>query len=63
MGGHGTSPYEQNTQQSPGCGFSSTPHAGHSQKNWQASVGMRALVAEPHSGQVSVLSSSNLEAA
>jgi hypothetical protein len=26
MGGHGTEPYEQNTQQSPGSGFSRSPH-------------------------------------
>jgi hypothetical protein len=25
-GGHGTDPYEQNTQQSPGFGRSMTPH-------------------------------------
>jgi len=25
MGGHGTLPYEQNTQQSPGSGFNRTP--------------------------------------
>jgi hypothetical protein len=27
MGGHLTEPYEQNTQQSPGFGFSNAPHA------------------------------------
>ena len=32
-GGHGVSPWEQNTQQSPGFGFSSAPQAGQSQKN------------------------------
>jgi len=26
MGGHGTEPYEQNTQQSPGRGLSLSPH-------------------------------------
>ena len=26
-GGHGTDPYEQKTQQSPGFGFSRAPHA------------------------------------
>lgn len=56
MGGHGASPYEQNTQQSPGFGCSNTPHAGQSQKNWQASVGMRAVVAAPQAGQVIVAS-------
>lgn len=63
MDGHGASPYEQNTQQSPGLGFSCAAHAGHSQKNWQASTGMRTRVAEPHSGQVTVLSSCNVRAA
>lgn len=56
-GGQGTSPHEQNTQQSPGLGFSSAPQAGQSQKNWQASVGMGVRVAVPHSGHVIVLSS------
>lgn len=56
-GGQGTLPHEQKTQQSPGFGFNSAPQAGHSQKNWQASVGMRARVAVPHCGQVIVLSS------
>jgi hypothetical protein len=32
MGGHGTDPYEQNTQQSPALGFKSTPHPWHSKK-------------------------------
>jgi len=43
-GGHGTLPYEQNTQQSPSFGRSTAPHAGQSQKNWQASVGIAASV-------------------
>jgi len=30
IGGHGTEPYEQNTQQSPGFGRSIAPHAVHS---------------------------------
>lgn len=51
------SPYEQNTQQSPGSGFSTAPQDGQSQKNWQASVGMSARVAVPQSGHVMVLSS------
>lgn len=55
-GGQVTSPHEQNTQQSPGLGFNTAPQAGQSQKYWQASVGMRARVGEPHSGQVIVLS-------
>ena len=60
IGGHGTLPHEQNTQQSPRLGLSSASQAGHSQKNWQASVGMRTLVAEPHSGHVIVLSICNV---
>ena len=40
LGGHGTSPNEQNKQQSPGLGFSPIPHALHSQKYRQALVGM-----------------------
>jgi len=62
-GGQGTSPQEQNTQQSPRLGFSSAPPSGHSQKNWQASVGMRKRVAVPHFGQVIVLSSCKVGAA
>lgn len=57
LGGQGTSPYEQNTQQSPDSGFSTVPHDGQSQKNWQASVGMSVRVAVPHLGHVIVLSS------
>jgi hypothetical protein len=63
IGGHGTSPHEQNTQQSPRLGLSSASQAGHSQKNWQASVGMRTRVAEPHFGHVIVLSSCKVGAA
>lgn len=44
------SAYEQNTQQSPCNGRKTAPQAGHSQKNWQASRGMRAYVADPHDG-------------
>jgi hypothetical protein len=43
-GGHGVSPYEQNTQQSPAFGASTSPHAGQSKKNWQASVGIMAAL-------------------
>lgn len=50
------SAYEQNTQQSPGTGLRNAPQVGHSQKNWQASRGMRACVADPHAGQVIVAS-------
>lgn len=44
------SAYEQNTQQSPCSGRRTAPQVGHSQKNWQASRGMRAYVADPHDG-------------
>lgn len=54
-GGQGTSPYEQNTQQSPGLGLSSAPQAGQSWKNRQASVGMVSTDRCPHCGHVSVL--------
>ncbi|AIF47582.1 hypothetical protein HY57_10025 [Dyella japonica A8] len=57
IGGHGTEPYEQNTQQSPAFGFSSAPQAAHSWKNTQAFVGMTSTLWWPHSGQVSVDSS------
>ena len=30
LGGQGSAPYEQNTQQSPALGLSTAPHAGHS---------------------------------
>jgi hypothetical protein len=40
IGGHGTSPKEQNTQQSPAFGLSIAPQSLHSKKNWQASVGI-----------------------
>ena len=60
FGGQGKSPYEQNTQQSPGSGFSTVPQDGQSQKNWQASVGMDVRVAVPHSGHVIVLSSTGV---
>ena len=40
MGGHLTVPYEQNTQQSPGLGFSVAPHFVQSKKKMHASVGM-----------------------
>jgi hypothetical protein len=49
--GHGTDPYEQNTQQSPAFGQSMTPHPAHSWKNTQASVVISSHAAWPHSGQ------------
>ena len=52
--GQGMVPYEQKTQQSPGFGRSTAPHAGQSQKNWQLSVGMAASVTAPHPGHVMV---------
>ena len=39
-GGQGTEPYEQNTQQSPAFGRSTTPQPPHAWKNTHASVGM-----------------------
>jgi len=53
-GGHGTSPYEQKTQQSPGWGRRVVSHAGQVQKNWQLSVGISTSVFVPHSGHVTV---------
>lgn len=38
IGGQGTSPYEQNTQQSPCLGFATALQEGHSQKYWHESV-------------------------
>ena len=32
IGGHGTDPYEQNTQQSPGFGFRVAPQVMHAKK-------------------------------
>jgi hypothetical protein len=52
MGGHGTSPYEQKTQQSPGRGRSREPQPAQRWKNWQASVGIVSSETWPHSGQV-----------
>jgi hypothetical protein len=40
IGGHGTEPYEQKTQQLPGSGFSFSPQPLQLQTNTQASVGM-----------------------
>ena len=55
IGGHGTLPQEQNTQQSPGLGCNNLPQPGQSWKNWQASVGMVSVTWWPQCGQVSVL--------
>jgi len=52
IGGQGTSPYEQNTQQSPCFGLKTFLHSGHSQKNWQESVGIVSLNWCPQFGQV-----------
>ena len=57
IGGHGTLPYEQYTQQSPNLGRSTRWQPAHSKKNWQASVGMISWLTRPQSGQVSVESS------
>ena len=50
MGGQGTAPWEQNTQQSPALGRITARHALHSWKNTQASVGMGSISAWPHAG-------------
>jgi hypothetical protein len=50
-GGHGTEPYEQNTQQSPAFGLTTAAHAGQSRKNWQASVGIAIVLTSPQCGQ------------
>jgi hypothetical protein len=54
MGGQGTVPYEQNTQQSPGFGLSSVWHAGHRWKYWQAFVGIVSVVVPLQDGHFSV---------
>ena len=51
------SPYEQNTQQSPAFGLSTSAHAGQSRKNWHASTGMVTVLRCPQLGQVSWQSS------
>jgi hypothetical protein len=53
-GGHGTSPQEQNTQQSPALGFNSAPQPLHRKKNWHASVGIVSVDRRPQCGQVMV---------
>ena len=40
IGGHGTVPYEQYTQQSPCFGFKTSPQPLQSQNHWHESVGM-----------------------
>jgi hypothetical protein len=50
-GGQSLSPYEQNTQQSPGLGLTTARQCGQSQKNTQASVGMISTDPAPHTGQ------------
>jgi hypothetical protein len=51
-GGHGTEPYEQNTQQSPGFGRSMEQQPVQRQKNWQASVSIVSARAVRQCGQV-----------
>ena len=58
-GGHGTEPYEQNTQQSPAFGLTTLAHAGQSRKNWQALVGILIVLHCLQYGQVSWQSSFN----
>jgi len=53
IGGQGTLPYEQKTQQSPGRGLRTAPQDGQSWKYRQASVGIVSSVDCPQAGQVS----------
>jgi aspartyl aminopeptidase len=55
-GGHTTSAYEQNTQQTPGNGRNVSLHAGHRYAYTQASVGIVARLASPQCGHVIVAS-------
>jgi hypothetical protein len=52
-GGHGTEPYEQNTQQSPDFGLSSAWQPPHRWKYRHASVGIVSTEVKPQCGQVS----------
>jgi hypothetical protein len=54
---HFRSAYEQNTQQSPGLGFSMIPQARHSYKKTHRSVGIVSLAVCPQAGQVIVATS------
>ena len=54
MDGHGTEPYEQNTQQWPAVGRSMAWQFAHWWKNAQASSGITSDSACPHAGQRSV---------
>src|SRR5256885_17028687 len=52
--GHRLSPYEQNTQQSPGFGDSVVPQAAHSYKTTHRSSGIVSVAAWLHVGHVTV---------
>jgi len=54
IGGHGTEPYEQNTQQSPGFGRSVAPQPAQVWKNRHASVGMSSDFSTAQCGQVMI---------
>jgi hypothetical protein len=54
IGGQGTVPQEQKTQQSPGLGRTVVKQCGQVQKKRQASVGMVSVVCAPQCGQVRV---------
>jgi hypothetical protein len=54
IGGHGTSPYEQKTQQSPERGRSGVVHESHTYKYRQASSSISSVFCIPHSGHVMV---------
>ena len=53
-GGQAVSPYEQNTQQSPGLGVNSSPQAAQSWNHAQALVGIVCNLLTPQCGQVRV---------
>jgi hypothetical protein len=52
MGGQGTSPKEQKTQQSPFLGFRISLQLGHSQKYWHEFSGIFSEISCLHLGQV-----------
>ena len=52
FGGHGSVPWEQNTQQSPRSGFTITRHDGLSQTYPQHSTGIISMDFVPQRGDV-----------
>jgi hypothetical protein len=55
IGGHGTDPYEQKTQQSPGFGRSIAPHCTQSWKKMHAFSGIVSSVTLPQDGHFNSL--------